>query len=245
MLACLALGACVANSSGPRPASLPDASPPFTADLAGTVLEFVPAPGSDLELQGTTTIGPWASRSTDIHGRVILDADEAALGRFFSQIEAAAANDRGAGPPPLPTLPVRSPPIANISVPVMSLRGSSSAMDRDMHNALKAAQHPEIEYTFQQLQAATLQRGPEDDRYVLKLRIAGKLNMAGADRPITMDVIVRRDPRGHFLAHAQATLLMSDFGVTPPVAAFGLIKAGDRVLAVFDLDLVESTRPHR
>ena len=94
-----------------------------------------------------------------------------------------------------------------------------------------------IEFVFQNLQQATVQQDPPNHEAELKLSVAGTLHMAGVERPITMDVIVRRDSRRHFLAHAQTTMLMSDFGVTPPVALFGLIKRGDQVLVIFDLDL--------
>ena len=99
-----------------------------------------------------------------------------------------------------------------------------------MQNALKASQHPSIEYAFQHLQQAALQWNPPNHQARLKLNVIGKLKMAGVERPITMEVIVWRDSRGNVVAHSQAALLMTDFGVTPPGALFGLIKANDHVL---------------
>jgi len=240
-LTCLALWACVTSSSGPQK-SQPDqrlyAPPEIPAGIRGDQLEFIPASGSRAELRGTATIGSWRSRSTDIYGQIILNADEKALDALFDRIQTAAPNDQSRTPPPLLSLPVRSPPIGEISLPVMSFRGGSSGMDRDMQNALKAGQHPAIEYVFQQLQQATVQWNPRDGQASLKLRIVGNLTMAGVARPIAMELIVTRDSRRHFLAHAQTRLWMSDFGVTPPVALFGLIKAGNQVLVIFDLDFV-------
>lgn len=74
----------------------------------------------------------------------------------------------------------------------------------------------------------------------MKLHILGTLQLAGAARPIAMDVIVKRQSPTHFAAYAQTNVLMTDFGVTPPVALFGLIKAADEVHVTFDLDLAMS-----
>ena len=77
----------------------------------------------------------------------------------------------------------------------------------------------------------------------LKLSVAGKLKMAGAERPITMQVSLYRDSHQRYHAQAQTSLLMSDFGVTPPVALLGLIKAGNKVNVSFDLDLILLPHP--
>jgi YceI-like domain len=239
--ASLILLACAESSFGPRK-SLPDQqsneSPKLAVSIQNAGLKFIPSVGSRLELQGEATIGSWSSRSTDIHGEVVLDTDAAALNTLFDRIESVAPHDEGHIQSDLLTLSFRSPPVGDITVPVMSLHGDSNAMDRDMQNALDVRQHPLIEYVFQHLQQAALQWNSQDHQAELKLSIVGRLSMAGVGRPITMDMIVKRDSRRHFLAHAQTALLMTDFSMTPPGALFGLIKADDRVVVVFDLDFV-------
>jgi hypothetical protein len=233
--------ACAESSFGPQksqPNQRSDESPKPAVVVQDAGLNFIPSLGSSVELQGKATIGSWSSRSTDIHGQVILNVDAKALSALFDRIESAVPNHESGVQPDLPTLSLHSPPIGDISVPVMSLHGDSAGMDRDMQNALNVRQHPSIEYVFERLQQATLQWNPQNHQAELKLRIVGKLDMAGVGRPITMDMIVKRDSRGHFLAHAQTALLMTDFGMTPPGTFFGLIKVNDHVLAVFDVDLV-------
>jgi hypothetical protein len=240
-LVCMIVLACAETSFGPqksRPDQLSQKSPLLAVDLQANELNFIPASGSHVELQGHATIGSWTSRTTDIHSEITLDADAATLNALFDRIQSTAPSDQSHLPPNLLTLSVRSPPIGNISVPIMSLHGDSAGMDRDMQNALNVTQHPSIEFVFEQLQLSALQWDPPGNQAGLKLRIVGKLNMAGTGRLITMDVIIKRDSRRHFLVHAQTELLMTDFGVTPPGALFGLIKAGDQVAVVFDLDLI-------
>ncbi len=226
--------ACAESSFGPRNSQPSQRSNESPTLAVGARLNFIPDPASRVELQGTATIGSWKSQSTDIHGQVVLDTDATALNALFDRIQSAQSRVQ----PDLPVLTFRSPPIGAISVPAMSLHGDSGGMDRDMQNALNVSQHPSIEYVFQRLQQTTLQWDPQDHLAELKLRIVGKLTMAGVGRLMTMDMIVKRDSRGHFLAHAQTALLMTDFGMTPPGALFGLIKADDRVFVVFDLDFV-------
>jgi hypothetical protein len=233
--------ACAETSSGPSN-SPPDArsnnSPGSAIRVPGNQLEFIPVTDSHVELQGMTTVGSWGSRSSDIHAQIVLDTDAKTLKELFDHIQSVRPGEDQGGQAILPTFTGRSAPVGDISVPVKSLHGDSSAMDRDMQNALKAAQYPSIEYVFHYLQQSALQWDPRNHQASLNLRMLGTLTMAGVGRPIAMDVIVRRDSRGNFIAHAQTALLMTDFGVTPPGALFDLIKAEDRVVVVFDLVLV-------
>jgi YceI-like domain len=240
-LASLIAIACAETSFGPEKSPQDQQaykSPEQGVGISSAQLNFIPAFGSHVELQGTATIGSWKSRSTDIQGTVALDADPTAFKALFDRIQSLVPDDRTPVPADLLILSVRSPPIGDISVPVMSLHGDSSGMDRDLQSALDVTQYPSIEYVFQKLEHSALQWDPQDRQWCLKLQMLGKLKMAGAGRLIAMDLIVRRDSRRHFLAHAQTALLMSDFGVTRPGALFGLVKASDEVLVVFDLDLV-------
>jgi hypothetical protein len=240
-LVCLLVLDCVGTSFGPQKFQSDQRSyqpPELAVDGQGARLNFIPANGSRVELQGTATIGSWESQSEDIHGKIVLDADALSLNAIFDRMQSDVPTGENAAQPDPPTLSVGGSPIADISVPVMSLHGDSGGMDRDMRDALKAGPHPAIEYVFQKLQQAEWQWDPQGRQAGLKLRIVGTLNMAGAKRPIAMDLIVTRDSRRHFLAHAQTALLMTDFGVIPPQALFGLIKANDHVLVIFDLDLV-------
>jgi polyisoprenoid-binding protein YceI len=235
-LTCLVVIAC-SERFGPQQAP-PGLQPRSPVDVKGAQLIFVPAAASSVELQGTTNISSWKSRSADIHGKIALDIDATALNALFDQIQSSVPDGETRIEPHLPAQSAFAPPIAVITVPIVSFHGDNSVMDHDMQNALKAGQYPVIEYVFQELRQATVQREPGNPLAGLKLRVAGKLNVAGVGRIVTMDVIIRRDSRGQFRARAQTAMLMSDYGVTPPVALAGLIKAGDQVLVIFDLDLV-------
>lgn len=212
--------------------------------FSGAGVLFTPAPNSRVELRGTATIGSWKSSSADIHGKIALDTDMSAIDTIFDQLQTAAPDQRQPHDPPLAHLTMNSPPVVRISVPITSLHGDSNGMDRDMRRALRADQYPFIEFIFEKLQprATLLLWNSQDHQMTLRLTITGQLYMAGASRSITMDVFISRDSHRHVLARAQTFLLMSDFGVTPPSALFGLIKADNQVSVQFDLDLVDSTQ---
>ena len=199
VLVCLGLGACVASwSQLGKPAPNQPASPAQGIVASPKALDFIPRPGSTVELDGTATIGPWTSRSTDLRGQVILDTDQSQLDSLFDRIEAAPNGQSSDGA--VLALPVRGAPIADISVPVVSLHGDSSGMDRDLQKSLNAAQCPFIQFVFRNLRTATIQRDPRNHAAKLKLSIDGQLQMAGVGRPIQMDVIVERQTQSRFVA---------------------------------------------
>jgi hypothetical protein len=228
VLAILLVLACVALSAGDAVA-MPATQP----DSANTSLSFAPSQNSHVELHGTATIGAWTAQSAEVHGQVLLDTDMSAVDSLFDLIQPGG---HAAADAPTLTLPMRSPAIINLSVPVMTLRGDSNGMTKDLHNALGAPQHPTIDYCFGQLQTVTIQ--PNGDSNGLNLHVSGQLTMAGAQRSVAMDVFIYRDSNKHYRARTQSTMLMSDFGVTPPSALFGLIHAQNQVQVIFDLDLV-------
>jgi YceI-like domain len=209
------------------------------ARAAGTKLDFVLSPASRVELRGTTNISSWRSWSGDVKGTVVLKTDPAALHALFSRLQTAAQEGPKTVQDVAMSLPVDGKPIAELTVPVMSLHGDSNGMEHDLHHALKAAQHPDIHYVFQQVQSVQAEWDSQDRQPGIRVRLTGTLSMAGVRQPITMTMLIRRNAAGHFLAHAQIALLMSDFGVTPPTAFFGLIRASNEVTAIFNLHLVE------
>jgi hypothetical protein len=238
---CLGIGACVASWSAlEKPQLSPGASASTENAAAPGSLTLIPTSGSEVILKGTSTVGEWTSRSADIRGAATLYTDETALDDLFDRIEGSGKNGQGGVNAPLLALPVHGPASALISVPVMSLHGDNIGMDGDMQKALKASEHPLIEFVFAKLQQSVVQYSPRYHQAELKLSLVGNLRLAGAQQSISMDVIIRRDSRHHFIAHAETSMLMSDFGVTPPVALFGLIKGGEKVVVTFDLDLSRS-----
>jgi hypothetical protein len=212
-----------------------DLSPPATVpsdNLPGTRAVYDLAPGSQVLLQGAINIGDWASRSSQARARVELNVDDSVLRILFDKLQAAqiSANQ-------LRLSPDRHA-IAELSVPVMSLRGDSQGMDRDMYSALKARQCPSIQFRLEKVQDAQVRQDPTNGRPAFLLRVTGILTVAGVQRTLATELTIQRDAGQHFLIHAQIPIKMTDFGVTPPTAFLGLIRARDSLSVIFDLEFV-------
>ena len=105
-------------------------------------------------------------------------------------------------------------------------------MNRDFLDALKAMSHPEI--VFQLMEAAVVETPTgADDWY--RLRVRGHLTIAGTTRVVETVVLGRQLENGQFQLRGSKELTMTEFGVQPPVALLGLIKAKDQIEVHFDL----------
>jgi|GEM_PF-4678957 len=228
LLAALALAGGVA-SADPRVALGTGHKSVFTAPAP---LRFVLAAQSRLKLKGTATIGSWSCVSKNVSGQLILPTDRKALQKVFAHIHNVNISD-----PPLKRLPMRKPVIGELSIPVTSLDGNSSGMDHDMWHALKAKKHPNIRYRFMRLLHASLFWNKTSPSPCLKLQVLGKLTLAGITRDLRTNMYVRKLASGLYSIHATSTVLMRNFGVTPPTAFFGLIRGHNRVRVIFDLYL--------
>jgi hypothetical protein len=214
-----------------------DREPPATApsnNPAGTMLVYHLSPDSQVVLEGATDISNWSSRSSQARARVALDVDNSAVRAIFDRLESGKfAHD------PL-RLPLEHPAIAELSVPVTSLHGSSQGMDRDLHSALKAEQYPFIQYRLEKIQDAQVRQDPSTAKPEIILHAIGSLTVAGVQQPLATELTIQRDAGQHYLVHAQNVIQMTEFKVTPPTALFGLIRAQDSLSVIFNLDFIPS-----
>ncbi len=231
-------------------------TPRATGTVAASTwpLHFLITRGSYVELDGTATIGSWYSRSTAVHGDVVLDISRAGLRTWLKRLRTIAARPdppTGAGGAPdsssaavstVPALPLTGRPRGDISIATTSLRSDNRGRDHDLHAALKARRYPTIQYTFEKVENATIPKettGPE----ALKLAVTGRLFIAGRRRVLTTDMLVQPQGHGRFHIQARSTIGMRNFGITPPSTFFGLIRANNRVSVIFSLNLALCGRP--
>ena len=104
-------------------------------------------------------------------------------------------------------------------------------MNRDMQDALRADLYPNIEFWLERVEVSDAGAGGNG----YDLRATGWLNLAGAERSVTFEVRGSALPGGILRAQGALSLLMTDFGVTPPTALLGLVRAHDRITVAFDL----------
>lgn len=120
---------------------------------------------------------------------------------------------------------------AVISVPVETFDCGKSRMNRDFTEALRADAHPWIEFRLDAVELSSRHAETGTGR----VRVAGRLLIAGSERTVAIDVLGQLGTDSTYRATGSLALLMSDFGIEPPTALFGLIRAHDPITVHFDL----------
>ncbi len=119
-----------------------------------------------------------------------------------------------------------------VEIRVDGFECGKSRMNRDLQEALKSSEFPEITFLFD---SAEILEMPSSHDEAFQLEVKGSLTVAGNSRDI------RFNARAYFLeshkvrAIGKTTIKMSDFDVVPPTALMGLIKADDELSVNFDL----------
>jgi len=118
--------------------------------------------------------------------------------------------------------------------PIAAFRCGNAVMERDMRQALRAGRYPSIEFRFKELRGVIEH---DIDRNEYGAVVAGELTMAGVRKEIELPVVAQRLGRDRFRIRAEMPLRMTDFGVKPPTALFGIVKAHDDLVVRFDLTM--------
>jgi polyisoprenoid-binding protein YceI len=111
-----------------------------------------------------------------------------------------------------------------MSIPVTTLSSPKDGLDKNMHKALKAMEHPDITFRFVRFESAA---APD------ALRAVGILRIAGVERDVTLQVKTQRDD-STLTVSGETQLLMTDFGITPPKAMLGMLKTDPKVTVTFE-----------
>lgn len=105
-----------------------------------------------------------------------------------------------------------------VTIPAATLTSPRQGLDANMHKALLVTEHPDIVFRLLRFEA---QPGGG-------LKGIGNLKIAGVVREIALDVTTERK-NAALSVRGQVTLLMTDFGIKPPVALMGMLKTDPKV----------------
>ena len=121
-----------------------------------------------------------------------------------------------------------------VSLSARDLKCGNRRMESDLYAALKANDPAQPSYIV-----ATFEASPGERAGVIETQ--GTLLVAGVERAIATRISTERLANGSIKASGSVPLLMTDFGVKPPVGLFGLIRSKNEVTVKFAL--VVATRP--
>jgi len=192
----------------------------FTLSLGPILAAFATAapvlelqPGSRLWVEGTSNVRPFVCEAKELHVQVETEAGPV--------IQRVVAGEKA----------VRS---VALTVPAGSLDcdNNNKKMNEHMLKAIKAEEHPQIEF---RLQSYDLTRDDAGATAVL----SGTLKLGGVEKPITMNAATKPASDGAMQVTGAYELRMSDYGLKPPKLMMGAFKVNDPVKVNFDLLLRE------
>ena len=167
-------------------------------------------PESRLWIEGTSTVRSFSCRAGQLEGN--------------AETVPAAAQPAIAG---LDTL-IRG---VKATIPVAALDCGNGTMNDHMRKALKADKHSAIEYRLTSYEVI----GGEGE--TARVRMEGRLAMAGQEKPITMEATAVLNRNGALQVRGSKQIVMSEWGVKPPSLMLGMMKVRDPVLVHFDVVL--------
>lgn len=118
----------------------------------------------------------------------------------------------------------------SVKIPVTNIVSENgSIMDNKTYAALKSKTYPNIYF---ELTAAT----PLANK---RLKVTGKLTIAGVKRTVTMYVDYKVLSNGNIEFTGKQSLKMTDYNVEPPTAMLGALTTGDLVTINFNITVAE------
>lgn len=181
-----------------------------TLAFAGSRNALTLQPESRLWIEGTSTV-----RSFTCTAGVVEAAVEATPGAVKSVIAGEKAVQSVA-----------------ITVPAAKLDCNNGRMNEHMLKALKASEHPAIEFRVASYEVAKADVGVTGT-------LKGTLTLGGVTREIAIDAAARETADGALRVAGKYELAMSDYGLKRPTLMMGTLKVGDRVKVGFDVLLKE------
>lgn len=116
-----------------------------------------------------------------------------------------------------------------VRVPTYSLTCGRSQMDRIMYKALHVDDEPDCRQIVGRFEVIA------DDEARRSLVMQGTLRVAGVERVVRVPVELEQMRDGTIHARGALPILMTDYGISPPTALFGVLRTENRIVVKFDL----------
>ena len=110
-----------------------------------------------------------------------------------------------------------------VTIPAATLTSPREGLDANMHKALQVTEHPDIVFRLLRFEPGAAGA----------LKGIGVLKIAGVVREVAIDITTERK-NAALSVRGQVTLLMTDFGIKPPVALMGMLKTDPKVAVTFE-----------
>jgi polyisoprenoid-binding protein YceI len=179
-------------------------------------LSYYPSEQSKLWIEGRSNVNEFECEANKYSGEATLYDEEEDNSEFVQNVQERLS--------------------LQVDIRVDGFECGKNRMNRDLRNALKSDNFPEITFLFDSAELLEMPKNPNDPFLV---DVKGSLTVAGETRDIHFET------RAYYLdvdkvrAIGNTTIRMSDFNVEPPTALLGLIQADDELTVKFDLIATE------
>jgi len=116
-----------------------------------------------------------------------------------------------------------------LNMPVSDIESDSRRLTRNLQDYLKGDDHPYIKFNLKSIENVEA----EDNNSAVVTAI-GLINAAGVDHEVTMTVNASVND-GTVTFSGTQDLLMTDFGIDPPTAVMGTVRARDEIQIIYSL----------
>ena len=111
-----------------------------------------------------------------------------------------------------------------ISIPVAKLKSDKEGIDKNMYKALKSTTSPDITFRVTKLVPGTADG---------TMRATGMLKIAGVEKEVVFDINAQMNG-ALLIIKGAVPILMTDYGIEPPKALLGMVKADPKVTVTFE-----------
>lgn len=164
---------------------------------------------SEIRLDGDSNVRTWGADAEQISGTLILQNLETVT---LENITADTFKE------------------LTLTIAVDGLDSGTRGLTRNMHNYLKSDDHPNITFTLNRITNIDMQGS------TVVISAEGVVNAAGQDHTVNMQVNASVNSNGSLNFTGEQPLLMTDFGIEPPRALMGTVRADDEILITYNVN---------
>ncbi|MDX1672867.1 MAG: YceI family protein [Balneolaceae bacterium] len=167
---------------------------------------------STVIIEGTSTIHDWEADVEEINGNIFMNP---------SALEAMEESDS----PFIPSL--------NLSFPVKSIESGKGGMNKRIYNALDDKKNPVISFILNSAEKVETDTLKQEGAFLLD--VTGDLTIKGETKTVNFNVVGTQMDANTYKFTGSYHMNMTDYGVDPPSAMLGTIKAGEEIDIKFEI----------
>ncbi|MFT5086271.1 MAG: polyisoprenoid-binding protein YceI [Candidatus Latescibacterota bacterium] len=116
-----------------------------------------------------------------------------------------------------------------LQIPVAGIKSGTRGLTGKIHKYIKKDEYPVLAFVLEEVTAIEHKEG------VALVTARGMLNAAGKEQQVVLQVSISDGENDLFIVEGNQPLKMTQFGIKPPTAVFGTIKAVDEFSVRFSL----------